>query len=202
MPSKAIVCAATALVLLISTGTFAQTQSSFTSTVGGTGSSSTSSSSSAIGISTSSEQQEQQQQQQQQLQEEGAGFQPQEQPQQPEAPAVSLSTDTRQVQPFSTIALCAPINLRILPNTTFSTPEDAYAFIISAEEEILSQIQSEVGPEGVLAITAAGPFTTNQTVQLTVSLPPDALHAIVHSGPSETKFFFYLHICFQGSSIL
>lgn len=175
MPSKAIICAATALVLLIS-GTFGQTQSSFTSTAEGTGSSSTSSSSSAVGISTSSEQQQQVGQ---------TAFQPQEQSQQPEAPAVSLPTDTRQVQPFSTVALCAPINLLILPNTTFTTPEDAYAFTISAEQEVLPQIQSEVGPEGVLSITATGPIATNQTVQLTVSLPPDALNAILHSGPSK-----------------
>lgn len=92
------------------------------------------------------------------------------------------------MQPFSTVALCAPINLLILPNTTFTTPEDAYAFTISAEQEVLPQIQSEVGPEGVLSITATGPIATNQTVQLTVSLPPDALNAILHSGPNAAIY--------------
>jgi len=171
MSSKAILCAATALLLI--SGTFAQTQSSFTSTAGGTGSSSTSSSSSAFGFSTSAEEQQQQG---------GGAFQTQE----PEASDVSLPTDTRQVDSFSTIALCAPINLRVSPNTESNDSENAYTFTVTAEEEILSQIQTEVGPEGVLAITATGPFATNQTVQMTASLPTDALNSILHSGPGET----------------
>jgi hypothetical protein len=168
MRSKAVIIAATAFALLIS-GSFGQAQSAgFTSTSSGTGSSSQSSSSSATGTSTSPQQ--------------GATTQPQQQ-QQPAA--VTLPIDYRQVQPFSAVALCAPINLRILPNTTSTTPENAYAFTVSAEADILSKIQAQVGPDGILSITASGPFTTNQTVQLTASLPPDALNAIVHSGPSK-----------------
>ena len=170
MRSKALLCVATALVLLIS-GTFGQTQqSSFTSTSGSGSSSQSSSSSSATGTSTSSQQ--------------GGTTSPQQQQQQPAA--VSLPTNFLQLKPFSTIALCAPINLRILPNTTATTPDTAYAFTIAAEQDVISKIQAEVGSDGVLNITATGPFSTNQTVQLTASLPPDALNAIEHSGPSKS----------------
>ncbi len=170
MRSKALIITVVALVLLISSG-FGQTQSTFTSTSGEGSTSQSSSSASSTGTSTSSPQQE--------------GATPQQQQQQ----QVSLPTETRQVQAFSAVALCAPINLRILPNTTSTTPENAYAFTISAEQDVLDKIQADVdAATGVLSITAMGPFSTNQTVQLTASLPHNALNSITHSGPNAAIY--------------
>ena len=193
MRSKAHFLTITVLSLLVSSA-FGQTQSSISLSGPGSASSSSSSTSSssqgtsqtATGMQTST-----------------PGPSTGATPAAARPPEVTLPSSTLSLQPFTTIALCAPINLLIVPNST----ANGYAFTVTAEQGVLSNIIAEVGPSGVLAITATGPFTTNQTVQLTASLPPDALNSIIHSGPSKKIFpssinynfpFFYWYFFFLG----
>ena len=90
-----------------------------------------------------------------------------------------LPSETRPLQPFSSVALCAPLNLLIKPD-----PGNNYAFTVAAEQAVLPNVKAVVGPDAVLSVTANGPITTNQPIQLTVSLPANALTAIAHNGPS------------------
>lgn len=178
MRSKACFLAVVAMGLLVSSA-FGQAQSSISlSGPGSASSSSTSTSSTSQGASQTATG----------MQTSTSG--PASTPQQPAA--VTLPSTTITLQPFSTVALCAPINLLIAPNST----ANGYAFTVSAEQGVVPNIKAEVGPSGVLAITASGPFTTNQTVQLTASLPPDALNAILHSGPSKNQNTSFIHARF------
>lgn len=105
---------------------------------------------------------------------------PQAQPPAP-APAVQLPATSTTLEPFSSIFLCAPINLLITPNAT-----GRYAFTVEAEDAVRGSINATVNTQtGQMTIAAYGPFATNQTVKLTASLPAGNLTAISHYGPSE-----------------
>lgn len=47
----------------------------------------------------------------------------------------------------------------------------------------MEHINLEVNPDGLLSISLSGPLETNQTIQLTITLPSNALNAINHQGP-------------------
>jgi hypothetical protein len=100
----------------------------------------------------------------------------------PEATA-PVPSRTTSLQPFTTVALCAPINLLILPNAT-----GGYAVTVQAEQVVIDGLNITVQPPGELTITAAGPFATNRTIQLAVSLPADALAGVKHFGPSALVY--------------
>jgi len=95
------------------------------------------------------------------------------------APAAPLPTCALTLDSFSAVDFCAPINLLILPNTT-----GGYAATIQSETPVMRAINTTV-TNGRLQITAGGPFNTTRPVQLTVSLPADALAELNHFGPGK-----------------
>jgi hypothetical protein len=64
-------------------------------------------------------------------------------------------------------------------------PGADYSFTVAAEQPLLSKIAANVGTDGGLRVIATGPFETNQTVQLTLSMPSDTLKSVIHSGPGQ-----------------
>jgi len=52
----------------------------------------------------------------------------------------------------------------------------------------MEHIDIAVNPDGLLSISISGPFETNQTIELTITLPSQALNAINHQGPGSEVY--------------
>ena len=105
-------------------------------------------------------------------------------------PTSNGTTRQQQLEPFQSIWICAPLNVKIAPsNSSNTTSSNAYESVVEVfdtsmnrSEAVLNAIQTVV-QNGQLYVSTMGDFETNATIQITIRLPSDALMALHHNGP-------------------
>ncbi|KAL3144747.1 hypothetical protein ABBQ38_001868 [Trebouxia sp. C0009 RCD-2024] len=95
------------------------------------------------------------------------------------APAAAMPIAVVTVDPFSTIQVCAPVNVLIVPSNSTN-----YTVSGQADPGVLQSLIPVVA-NGTLQLQTSGNFTTNNIVSLQVALPADQLTGLILSSPAS-----------------
>ena len=82
------------------------------------------------------------------------------------------------MDPFTKVVICAPFNVKIVPDTE-------YKVAVTADEVVKDAISTNVRQD-TLYIEVTEGFRTSKAIQVTVSLPHDQLHLVRNKAPQST----------------
>lgn len=94
-----------------------------------------------------------------------------------------LVNETRELDPFTGVRLCAPVNILVTPSESKEVTDPNYTVTVEGEKDVIDGIVTEVNAVGILSITVVGNFSTNQLIKIIVSLPKTELASLNHRGP-------------------
>lgn len=90
----------------------------------------------------------------------------------PSAPSAALPIAVGNVEPFSTVQVCAPVNVLIVPSNSTN-----YTVTGQAEPGVLQSLIPVVA-NGTLQLQTSGNFTTNTIASLQVAAKPSTRHQL------------------------
>lgn len=90
----------------------------------------------------------------------------------------SLESQVVELQAFSAISDCLPLNLKVEPST-----DDNYSLTVEAEEGLLDVVDARVR-NGVLTLGLTDGLETERVIKVTVKVPQGALQRIMKSSTS------------------
>ncbi|DBA75823.1 hypothetical protein WJX77_011596 [Trebouxia sp. C0004] len=96
------------------------------------------------------------------------------------APSAALPIAVVGVQPFSTIQVCAPVNVFVVPSNGTN-----YTVTGQADSSVLQSLVPVVA-NGTLQLQSAGNFSTNDIVSVQVAVPANNLTGLILSSPAAS----------------